>query len=91
MPTIQWSSLVCDDAGRFDYSRVRSLASVLLAVLAGLVVVAAAVIELGLRQEVPHTALLIAIGALVAPLTGGKIGDALASRFSGKPDADVIP
>jgi hypothetical protein len=80
---IRWDTLLSDETGVVDYVRVRALAAVLLALLGGLIVVVAGLVEMFIG-EVPHNALMIAVGALVLPLTGGKIMDAVSNR--GKPE-----
>lgn len=83
---IRWSTLVADDSGIIDYPRVRSLVSVILATLGGV----AAVWVIFLVREVNETLVGIVVAALVAPLTGGKIGDAIAQRKASKETARVV-
>lgn len=68
-------SLIARPDGEIDYGRVRSLASVILALSAGLV---ACLVMAGTMT--PDTdVFLIGVSAMVAPLTGGKIMDAVAA------------
>lgn len=77
---IKWFSLIADDAGTIDYVRVRALVSVMLALLGGAVMVAGAAMEIIWKTELPISQMMLAAGALVLPLTGGKVADALANR-----------
>jgi hypothetical protein len=86
---IRWSSFIADDTGDVDYVRVRALASVLLAVLGGLVTTAVTLIVLFTAKEVPVTIFSIMVTALVLPLTGGKIGDAFSGVLQRKVAAKI--
>lgn len=83
---IRWASLVAADDGMIDYVRVRSLASILLALGAGIM----AVWVVFIAREINETLVGIAVGALVVPLTGGKIGDALVQRKANKETAKIV-
>jgi hypothetical protein len=83
MAPIRWETFITDEQGVVDYQRVRSLVSVLLAIAGGAIAVLAGVWEILLKHELPHDAVLIAVGALVLPITGGKITDAIAARRAG--------
>lgn len=76
---VRWSTLVADGDGAIDYARVRSLVSVLLALLGGAVIVAAMAFEVA-GHEFGNQAMLLGAGALILPITGGKIADGLAGR-----------
>lgn len=80
---IRWSTLVADDQGVIDYSRVKSLIAVLLALCAGAVTTAVVVVELvSPTKTVDATIFGIMVTALVLPLTGGKIADAIKSKVA---------
>lgn len=83
---IRWASLLADDQGIIDYVRVRSLAGVGLAIIAGV----AAVWVVFMAREVNETLVGIMVAALVAPLTGGKIADAVAQRRAASVTAKVV-
>lgn len=78
--TLRWGSLIATPDGEIDYARVRSLVAILLAIAGGvaLVLVMAGVLRPG--TEV----VMIGVGALVLPLTGGKIGDAVTAMVERK-------
>ena|SRR6266550_3761878 len=84
---IRWSTLVADpDSGIIDYVRVRSLSGILLALGAGIM----AVWVVFIARQINETLVGIAVGALVLPLTGGKIGDAIVQRQAAKVTAKVV-
>jgi len=76
---IRWASLVADAKGEVDYMRVRSLASVVLALMGGVAVLTAMVYEI-MGREFGNQSIMLGTAALVVPLTGGKIADALSGR-----------
>lgn len=85
--SIRWNSLLADPAtGIIDYARVRSLASVLLAMLAGV----ATIWVIFLAREINEVLVGIMVGACVAPLTGGKIADGIAQRAAAATTARVV-
>jgi hypothetical protein len=74
---IRWASLIASPTdGTIDYVRVRSLASVLLALGAGVM----AVWVVFIARQINEALVSIAVAALVLPLTGGKIADGLSGR-----------
>lgn len=74
---INWSTLIADPiTGSIDYARVRSLASIFLAIVAGVMAVTVVYIV----RDIDTGLVSIAVGALVLPLTGGKIADGLSGR-----------
>jgi hypothetical protein len=82
--TVDWASLIADDKGRVSYPRLKSLVAIVLAFLGALVAIAAGAIEV-LGKELPsHDAVLIAVGALVLPLTGGVVANGLQMRKAAK-------
>jgi hypothetical protein len=84
MTAIVWSSLIADEQGRIVYARLKSLVAIVLAFLGALVAIAAGAIEV-LGKELPsHDAVLIAVGALVLPLTGGVVANGLQMRKAAK-------
>jgi hypothetical protein len=78
--TIRWGSLIADPTGEIDYSKVRSFTSVALAWCAGIILCA---VMTGLLM-VQTDLVMIGVGALVLPLTGGKVTDALAAMATRK-------
>lgn len=83
---IRWASLLADDQGDIDYVRVRSLVSIFLAIGAGIM----AVWVVFIAREINSTLVGIAVGALVVPITGGKIGDAIVQRQASQVTAKVV-
>jgi hypothetical protein len=83
---MNWSTLIADPDGVIDYSRVRSLVSVLLAAAAGVMAVCVVFIV----RDINEALVSIAVGALVLPLTGGKIADGIASRNAAAATAKVV-
>lgn len=83
---IRWGSFITTPDGEVDPARLKSTTAVFLGLLGGIVVVSAGVVEMCCR-DVPSNALLITVGALVLPLTGGVFGVAL----RGKPSAAIPP
>jgi hypothetical protein len=75
--TIRWGSLVASPEGEIDYIRARGLVSILLALAGGLAVIAG----LSGLLNAPTDIVMIGVGALVLPLTGGKIAEGIASRL----------
>lgn len=73
---VKWSTLITDDQGDIDYARVRSLVSVILATIGG----CAAIWVIFVARQLNESLIYAMIGALVLPLTGGKIADALSAR-----------
>ena len=74
--TIRWSSLIASPEGEIDLAKLRGLTAILLAWAAGLVLCA---VMTGLLKA-PTDIVAIGVGALVLPLTGGKIADAVMNR-----------
>jgi hypothetical protein len=70
MSNVRWETIVTDTHGVIDYRRVRSAVSVLLAVFAGVSLVAAMA---GLIH--PGDYVVLGTSALVLPITGAKITD----------------
>jgi|SRR6267378_2520892 len=83
---IRWQTLVADSDGVIDYVRVRSLVSILLAIGAGVMAVWVVFITRAINESLVG----IAVGALVLPLTGGKIGDAIVQRRAAQETAKVV-
>jgi hypothetical protein len=76
---IRWGSLIATPDGEIDYTRLRSLTAIVLAWIGGLVLCAVMTGLLSAATDI----VMIGVGALVLPLTGGKIGDALLARRTG--------
>jgi hypothetical protein len=77
--TIRWGSLLATPDGEVAYDKLRSLTAIVLAWIGGLVLCA---VMTGLVQA-PTDIVMIGVGALVLPLTGGKIGDAIIAKRTG--------
>jgi ABC-type lipoprotein release transport system permease subunit len=93
MSGIVWSSIIADEQGIIDYVRVRSLISVMLALLAGVavtVLLVVVVVSKEVTRDIPTDTLAIIVAALIAPLTGGKIADILAGRSEKAATAKVV-
>lgn len=80
--SVHWSTLVADANGDIDYSRVRQLVSVSLALCGGLLMVTAAALEIWRVIEIPTGQVVLVGGALVLPLTGGQIAGAIQNRLT---------
>lgn len=76
--TIRWSSLIASPDGEIDQAKLRSLTAIVLAWLGGLVL-GAVMADL---INPPTDVVMIGVGALVLPLTGGKIASAISARVS---------
>jgi hypothetical protein len=74
--TIRWGSLIASLDGEIDQLKLRSLTAIALAWIGGLVLCG---VMAGLLRP-PTDIVMIGVGALVLPLTGGKIADAIANR-----------
>jgi hypothetical protein len=85
---INWSTWISGPDGTVDYVRVKSLVSILLALAAGLVMLAAAVLEVVSRVDIPTTHVLITGGAMLLPLTGGYMASMMGKGI-GKAQADA--
>jgi hypothetical protein len=77
--TIRWGSLLATPDGEIDYARLRSLTAILLAWIGGLVLCAVMTGILTVATDI----VMIGVGALVLPLTGGKVADAIVGRRTG--------
>lgn len=75
--SIRWGSLVASSTGEIDYARVRSLVGVLLAIVGG---VATVWVVFLVNRQVNEVLVGIMVAACVAPITGGKIADGIATR-----------
>lgn len=80
LPVIRWSSLIADEGGTIDYARVRSLTSVVLAIVGG----GSAVWVLFVTRTIATELVAIMVAALVLPLTGGKIADVFSNVSQSK-------
>jgi hypothetical protein len=74
MNGIRWGSLIADANGEIEQAKLKSLAAIGLASGGGLVTIA---VMTGLLNP-PTDLVMIGVASLVLPLTGGKIGDAVA-------------
>lgn len=84
MSGVDWSSLIAGPDRRICEKKLRSAVAVALALLGGLVAIAAAVMEIALRTPIETGNLWPMVGALVLPLTGGKIMDGVAALAARK-------
>ncbi len=75
--TIRWGSLIASPEGEIDLGKLRGLTAILLALAGGVAVIA---VMSGLLKA-PTDIVMIGVGALVLPLTGGKIAEGIASRL----------
>ncbi len=75
MTAVRWASVLATPDGEIQYDKLRSLASILLALFGGGVLVAAMTGLIHPATEV----LLVGVPALVLPLTGGRLADSVAS------------
>jgi hypothetical protein len=78
---IKWETLITEGDGKISLHRLRKLVTIILAVLGGAVVLLAAAVEALTDLDVPADILLIVVGALVAPITGGQISDGIFGKF----------
>jgi hypothetical protein len=81
--SIRWSSLIATLDGEIDQSKLKSLTAIALAWIGGLVLSA---VMTGILK-VPTDIVMIGVGALVLPLTGGKIAEGIANRVSPTPSS----
>lgn len=87
MTAVRWSTLIADPAtGAIDYARVRALVSIILASAAGVM----AVWVVFIVRDINEALVSIAVGALVLPLTGGRIADGMASRAAAATSAKIV-
>lgn len=84
---IQWRTLITDKDGIIEYERVRALAAVCLASLAG---VATVWVVFLVNRNVNEALVGIMVGACVAPLTGGRIADAVQNSKNKRETAEVV-
>jgi hypothetical protein len=81
---IRWQTLIADDEGAIDFARMKQLVSIVLALVGGGVVIAAVILELALKVDLPSGMVLIACGVLVGPLTGGQVADGIAGQLASR-------
>ncbi|HEX7123879.1 MAG TPA: hypothetical protein VF178_15990 [Gemmatimonadaceae bacterium] len=81
---IRWSTFITDAEGVVDYDRVNHFIPALLALVGGIVMVAAAVLEVATRVQLPTEQILIVGGALVLPMTGGQIASMAGKHLQAK-------
>lgn len=90
MSRIDWATLIADGEGRIQLRRVATVVSIGLALLGGLLSLAAATYEVVSGHEIHTQALLIALGAHSAPLAFGMAKSGLTSLGkSGGPDGET--
>lgn len=87
---IRWSTFITDADGVVDYDRVNHFIPALLALVGGIVMVAAAVLEVGTRVQLPTEQILIVGGALVLPITGGQLGAMVGKHLQAKAVAQAV-
>jgi hypothetical protein len=76
---IRWGSLIASPDGEIDQAKLKSLTAMALAWIGGLVLSA---VMTGLLQA-PTDIVMIGVGALVLPLTGGKVAEAIVAKRTG--------
>lgn len=74
--TLRWGSFISTPDGEIDYARIRSLVAVLLALAGGGILCG---VMAGILKPASDV-VMIGVGALVLPLTGGKVADAILTR-----------
>lgn len=83
---IRWQTLVADENGVIEYPRVRSLVSIILGIVGGV----CAIWVIFIIRELNEGLVYAMIGALVLPLTGGKIADGVGAWRDRSLSAKVI-
>lgn len=76
MSNLQWGTFVADASGVVDYYRVAKLVSVILALAAGIVFT---LIMAGIWEAPDSDVLLIGVGAMILPITGGVTAGSVAA------------
>ena len=90
--TIKWETLVTDGQGRVSLHRLRKLSTIVAFWFGCLVAIIATLIEVFGKAEVPTSMILILVGALVAPIMGSQVSDAIfETRLSKKIQAGEAP
>ena len=82
--SVNWQSLIADVQGTIDYARLGKLVSILLALLGGLGLLAAMIVEIATKADVPTGTILITCGVLIAPLTGGHVADGISGVLASR-------
>jgi hypothetical protein len=77
MTAIRWGTLIATTDGEIDQSKLKSLTAIALAWIGGLVLCA---VMTGILKA-PTDIVMIGVGALVLPLTGGKIAEGIGKRL----------
>lgn len=80
--SIHWSTLIANSEGDIDYTRLRAFVSLILALSGGALMIFAGALEVIQNHDLPTDHVLLAAGALVLPLTGGRIADGIAGRLA---------
>lgn len=77
---VRWTSLIADREGEIEQEKLRSIVAIILGCAGGVAVYWAMTARYVPRTEI----VMIGVAALVAPLTGAKVADTLASWRLGK-------
>lgn len=90
---VNWSTLITEgDQGQISLHRLRKFSSIVAFWFAVAIVMVATAIEVLTKIEVPTDMVMIAVGALVLPITGGQVSDAIfQSRVGRKIEAGEAP
>ncbi len=78
MPKIDWTTLIATD-GKVSLFRLRKFVSIVLGVIGGLAIAVGMLI--GMFTQINTQPMIVGGGFLVAPITGGQIGDALHGKL----------
>lgn len=85
MSPVRWGTLIADELGVIDPARVRALVSIALAIAGAIPLVLAMV---GMTNDCGGSHLPLGAGVLVAPLTTGRVADAIRGLTSRGRDGD---
>ena len=92
--TIKWDTLITEpqEGGRISLHRLRKFSTIVAFWCGCLVAIVATLVEVLGGVEVPTSMILITVGALVAPIMGGQVSDAIfGTRLSKKIQAGEAP
>src|SRR5574342_297501 len=92
--SIKWETLITDPefTGRISLHRPRKFSTIVAFWFGCLVAIVATLIEVFGKAQVPTSMILILVGALVAPIMGSQVSDAIfQTRLTGKIQAGEAP
>lgn len=87
---LQWTTLLADDVGRFDWDKIKMASAVFLAMVGGLALIVCSVIGAVSSVNMKEGLLLSMAGICVVPLTGGVAATVLKNRAEKKATAAVL-